>query len=499
MIENLEVELKLKLLDSGLYDSLICNTEMFKPSELKVARIEEYETTYFDTNCNELSKAGLTYRIRKAKGGYTATIKNFGSKEGGLHSRNEWNREIAGPEPDLKVFSDLEIGPQLEKVIDCKPLEPIFLTSFKRNIINYTSEDGSIIELGADLGEIISGDKSEPICEIELELKAGEVSQLLKLGAKLSSFYPLMLDEKSKFERGMVLSGLYQEVEQKMEKLELHKNRKTKSQMEECLRFCLMKTIKAQESFLKHPEHIETVHAFRVSLRRFRSLLSFCKPLLYQQEYQSLQDSLGSLEQKFSSLRELDVLLEEWKTIVSNNEQQFGSETVLGNILEIERDEEKLRLIQFISQGKSTSVLLNAWAWLMEKPFKQASEAECTMECFTEKRIKNWIKQINKDSISFEQYDEAAFHTFRIRYKKLRYVLEITAPILEHRYKKLLEYSKNLQDLLGNICDTGRNVSAVRAIITNKSDLTLNFEAGIFIGYQLNKAEILYKELLSNY
>lgn len=490
MTENVEVELKLKLVDSAAFDSLIGN------AELQEARVEEYETTYFDTSNHDLSKEGLTYRIRKAPGGYTATIKGLGSNEGGLHRRNEWNREIAGKQPDIKLFSDLEIAPKLEKLIGEKSLEPVFVTRFKRNIINFHAEDGSIIEVGADLGEIIRGDKSEEICEIELELKSGEVPQLLKLGARLSELYPLIMEEKSKYQRGMELAGLYMEVGYQPEKLEIHKNKKTKNEMERILMFCLMKIIKAQERFIREPEQIEAVHAFRVSIRRFRSLMSLVKPLLSFEEYLAVQENLHSLEQRFSYLRQLDVLIEEWNEIVKNNKNQFSSETVIGDTLRNERDKEQQQVRHHISMGICTPVLLSVWAWLMENPLDKNSDAEAPLQSFTEKRIGNWLKRIHKDLGSVGEYDEAAIHAFRIRCKKLRYALDITAPILDHKYKKRLEASKKLQELLGNICDTERNISGVKVLITNQPDAALHFEAGVFTGYQLSKAEVLSKELI---
>jgi len=495
MPENIEVELKLKLADSGEYERLIVDTDIFKISELGEARVEEYETTYFDTSGHELGKEGLTYRIRKAKDSYTATIKDYGSNEGGLHVRNEWNRVIPDEKPDIKPFSDLEIASKLKELIGEKSLEPVFETRFKRHILNFHAEDGSIIEVGADSGEIISGDKSEPICEIELELKGGQVTELLKLGSRLSEQYPLVLEEKSKYQRGIMLAAFHTEIGEQTGKLELHKNKKTKNEIEKTLVFCLMQIIKTQELFIKEPGNIEVVHAFRISIRRFRSLMSFVKPVLKLEEYLAVQEKMRSLEQKFSYIRQLDVLIEECNGIVKKNKDQFSSETVLGGALKTARGAEQAQVSHIVSIGTATPDILSVWAWLMEKPLENNADAEVPLESFTEKRLGNWLKRIQNDLENVGEYDNAAFHAFRIRCKKLRYALDMIAPVLDNKYKKLLADSKELQELLGNIFDTGRNISEVKKLLSNQSDLSLHFEAGAFTGYQLSKAEVLLRVL----
>jgi inorganic triphosphatase YgiF len=62
-----------------------------------------------------------------------------------------------------------------------------------------------LCEAAVDTGSIVAGTKSEPICELELELLAGDDRTLMDLGAELEARYGLVPGKKSKFARGKAL------------------------------------------------------------------------------------------------------------------------------------------------------------------------------------------------------------------------------------------------------------------------------------------------------
>ncbi len=67
---------------------------------------------------------------------------------------------------------------------------------------------GAQIELCMDQGEVRTGPRSLPICELELELKSGEPKRLFELALAILEIVPFELETVSKAEQGYrLLSG----------------------------------------------------------------------------------------------------------------------------------------------------------------------------------------------------------------------------------------------------------------------------------------------------
>ncbi|AGA69137.1 hypothetical protein Desdi_1648 [Desulfitobacterium dichloroeliminans LMG P-21439] len=211
-MEFQEIELKLKLHDPQLMESILKDSLILKLSQDSMTLVKENVTTYYDTSDYRLLHNQVCYRIRNSAGEYTATIKGFGSSQGGLSIRKEWNRKLSDNNATLDSFMDLDIGQVLKSRIGDSDLLPIFTTRFKRTSLDLICEDGSIIELALDFGEIEAEGKKDPISELELELKSGQMENVLKLGDVLRERYLLIPEEQSKYQRGLILTGLIKSI-----------------------------------------------------------------------------------------------------------------------------------------------------------------------------------------------------------------------------------------------------------------------------------------------
>ncbi|MEL1134301.1 CYTH domain-containing protein [Desulfitobacterium sp. THU1] len=207
-----EIELKLKLHDPQLVESILKDSLIIKLSRGFRPLVKENITTYYDTFDYRLLDNQVCYRIRNSAGEYTATIKGYGSSREGLSIRSEWNRKLSDNKPSLEPFIDLDIGQELERNIGKGDLLPIFTTRFKRTSLDLICEDGSVIELALDLGEIEADAKKEPISELELELKSGHMENVLELGNVLTQKYSLTPEDQSKYYRGLILVGLLNKI-----------------------------------------------------------------------------------------------------------------------------------------------------------------------------------------------------------------------------------------------------------------------------------------------
>ena len=193
-----EIEVKLELPPACVSDlktiPLLC-------SPGKNAKSETQVSVYFDTGKHKLRKKGLMLRVRRVGDRYVQTIKATGNA--GLFERDEWESDIAGETPDLRLARDTALEPLLSNKF-CRKLKPVFETRVSRT--TYPIEDGKrAVALTLDEGQIEAGRRSGPLCEVELELKRGEETELFELARMLSRAVPVQLALKSKAERGYEL------------------------------------------------------------------------------------------------------------------------------------------------------------------------------------------------------------------------------------------------------------------------------------------------------
>ena len=71
-------------------------------------------SVYYDTDTLALHEAGLCLRVRNTGKGYVQTIKSMnGMAE--LFDRPEWEREVSGPRPDLKLAAGTPLEAAVER------------------------------------------------------------------------------------------------------------------------------------------------------------------------------------------------------------------------------------------------------------------------------------------------------------------------------------------------------------------------------------------------
>lgn len=195
-----EIELKLSINsnDAALLRNhlAIATACICKPVTRKVI------TIYYDTFDQKLLDAGVSLRVRRMSGRWLQSVKATGNSLAGLHQRMEWEDFIAADHPDFTKITD----PALIKLfVDKKlrsELRPIFRTEVQRSEWQLAFDNGDKVELALDLGQLIAGQNNEPISEIELELKSGNVGCLFDLALEMQKVIPVSLENVSKAQRG---------------------------------------------------------------------------------------------------------------------------------------------------------------------------------------------------------------------------------------------------------------------------------------------------------
>jgi triphosphatase len=197
---SIEIELKLRIATQDV--------DAFKKHQLfqdVIPNIIHLQATYFDTPTQTLKQSKVALRIREENGGLIQTIKTAGQSSGGLHQRREWEFEVAYNLPDLT-----QLPSEVKDLFQNQILEPVFNTDFKRTLWLIEGEENSLIEVCLDEGEISCGHLKEPICEIELELKRGDIVSIYEIASKLQTAISLTPENKSKAARGYQLYNAWQ-------------------------------------------------------------------------------------------------------------------------------------------------------------------------------------------------------------------------------------------------------------------------------------------------
>ncbi|CAG9000150.1 MAG: hypothetical protein CENE_02140 [Candidatus Celerinatantimonas neptuna] len=163
-------------------------------------------SVYFDTAERHLKKWRMGLRIRAGDEQNVQTIKTAGRNIGGLHERPEYNQVIEGNHPQLARFEQLSWPDDIELDALEQQLIPIFVTDFSRTTWLVDLDNETLIEVALDCGFLQSGEKQEPIQEIELELVKGDIAQLFYLAGRLTELSGLQLSSSSKAKRGYALA-----------------------------------------------------------------------------------------------------------------------------------------------------------------------------------------------------------------------------------------------------------------------------------------------------
>ncbi|QLB20195.1 adenylate cyclase [Vespertiliibacter pulmonis] len=178
---------------------------------------ENLENTYFDSQNMYFEKHQMGLRVRTKNNHHQLTLKMKGDIVGGLHIRPEYNLTLADNKPDFKrLVSHYNLQFADQSIINT-PLFPLFSTNFLRYkwLIHYQNAE---IEIALDQGLVKNKYCEDTICEIEFELKKGNIHQLFQLLNEMPKKDGMWLSSLSKAQRGYFI-GNAEKIDKEIEKL----------------------------------------------------------------------------------------------------------------------------------------------------------------------------------------------------------------------------------------------------------------------------------------
>ena len=159
------------------------------------------ETTYYDTPSGALSARHYTLRCRKENGISVCTLKTPATKG----ARNEF--EVESPDihsalPELCKLSNVEDLPLLL----AEGITPVCGARFTR-LAKTVILQNCTLEIALDQGVLLGGGREIPLCEAEIELKAGTPEAAAAYGKDIARLYGLAPENRSKFYRAKLLAA----------------------------------------------------------------------------------------------------------------------------------------------------------------------------------------------------------------------------------------------------------------------------------------------------
>ncbi len=461
----------------------------------KAAKPATQVSIYFDTDKYVLRRNGVMFRVRRTGRRYIQTIKASGR---GLLDRNEWETELKSGKPDFGVARRTALEPLLTKKLRRK-LRPVFETRVRRK--TYPLEvNGSQIEVTLDRGEIGTGDRSRSLCEIEIELKAGDRAELFNIARVIAGVTSAELAIKSKAQRGYELLDGNDSSAAKADPVVLSPDTATRDAFGVIAASCVKQVIDNKPALLAGDP--EGVHQMRIGLRRLRAAISLFSDILQQSEKEAIQNELKWLAQELGPAREFEVFLTRVVAPARRHHTRLMGMRRLSDDLVEQRRSSDERARNAVRSERFRHLLLNVATWLeigeWRHPHSDLLRELGDMPIATSAgaQLRRLSKKIRKRGPLLTKLDPHKRHKLRIQAKKLRYATDFFETVFSGKKasklrRAFLSTLEDVQDCLGDLNDIAVHENLTADIAKSSAPNTQAedrpqraFAAGVLMGHE---------------
>lgn len=452
-----EIELKLTLPYSDR-DALVKMLGKTAPLASRKSVHQRLLSTYFDTPAQDLRKMRMALRIRQIDSStgpvWVQTLKTGGEWGSALTRRGEWEEKLQshGLSMDaLQATPWREIDPDGALY---KALMPCFTTRFERTSWQVRTKDHSRVEVALDIGQIESAGQFAPICELELELKAGRASSLFELAQSISANVAVVPASLSKAERGYALAQGTLGLPQHSRPPKLSRSQSLVEAAQQVFRETFFQFTRNLDTLVV-TDNAELVHQARVGWRRFKSALRLFKPVLARERIPDVA-SLKPLLDSLGRMRDLDVALAETlpQTAAIYTLDNPSRQLHWNQFVQSLADAAQAERISFRSALRVPVVgatLLRVTRYIEEMSPLDAVVTESKargLDSWSEHRLQRLQRKLEQSIEAATDKDSQ--HRARILAKRLRYGLESMQTVLPNRLaKKGLMKAAALQGAIG--------------------------------------------------
>jgi inorganic triphosphatase YgiF len=401
----------------------------------------ELISVYFDTPDLALQKAGASLRVRESQGRRVQTLKRG---EGLAREEHEASIEGLAPDPELGPLPGLmPAGASLRPAFNVR-------VSRRQRLVRCA---GAEIELALDQGEVVGGDASTPICEVELELKSGPAEALFTLARTLANAAPLYLSFDTKAARGQALAAGAAPGPRRSAAVVLGGGETAGEAFQAVARRALAQ-VAANAALLREDPTVEAVHQLRVGVRRFRSALSTFRPILGSDSWAALNAELTWLSHACDEARNLDVYAEGLASADAEVQGPAAGLASLRSLIDAECGRARAEVVRTVSSARFRGLMIDAAQWMEIGAWRLADPAGEPAERFAKDVLKKQRHKVLKLGKDVSAADDAALHHLRIAAKKLRYAGDAFGSLYgARRLEAFTSPVKDLQTELGELND----------------------------------------------
>ena len=464
---NEEIELKLAVAPEHV--ERFRKHPLLRALKARPQTIQHLVSTYYDTPRFELRNKAVALRVRKIGHERIQTIKREAVNGKSKFARREWERRIEGDAPDLSALEDRELKRLIAPHRERGDLRPVFVTEVTRQVWPLRV-GASRIECALDIGEIKSDGRSQPVCEVELELKSGAPAGLFEVARRLNKSVPLRLDPTSKAERGYHLAANATPGPKKAEPVHLESDMTVREAFAAIARACITHIL-ANVGCAHDGKDPEGVHQLRVGIRRLRAAFAVFQDAISEGDRAALGGELRWLQRELGPAREWDVFLSSSLAAVYKRFGDSDGLEALRKIAEAVRRRAYQRCRAALHNRRYTDLLLRLEAWLdggldetgtlplngngrIHVDEAQRDLLEAPILEFSAGILKNRHVKAAKLGDKLKKLDERQLHELRIRVKKLRYATEFFRDLYTDKSaKRYVSALKAIQEVLGDAND----------------------------------------------
>ncbi len=464
---------------------------------------------YFDTSDRRLARAGLSLRLRREGRCWVQTL-----KAGGEMALARFEHEVPRPDAtvDVTAHAGTSAGDRMAGLLaDGAPLQQRYGTDMRRTLRRLRTR-GAVVELAFDQGRIGADARTLRVCELEFELISGSPAALLALAERWRARLGLVVDARSKAERGDALAAgrapaggrraLPVTLRRKVEVAEAWR-----IVLDECIAQVLANAIGltlpvgVEADAASVVDRADLVHQLRIGLRRLRSALRLFRGWV-EPVPEAIEAGARELFRALGALRDQDVLAQaiepalqragapaprdaEAATVptatVPTATVPGAASAVAGAAARPTRSRGSASTraddaCLLIAAESTQHWLLALLAWrsalgtaadaasiaagcapsAADRASTATSRASEPLAALARRRLARWQRALTDQASRFAQLDEASLHALRKRAKRLRYASEFVESLFARKeMRRFVERLQAVQQALGEIGDLG--------------------------------------------